>query len=648
MNRFFLFFFICSHSLLAEIRLPKILSDGVVLQREKPVKLRGWESASVEVQVMFSDVLFKTRADESGYWLVELPAQPAGGPHSIAFFGTDTVHLANVLFGDVWLCSGQSNMELTMDRVKYKYPEELKTANNPNIRQFEVPDRYAFKGPQPDLQGGQWASVTPQMISRFSAVAYFYATELYQKYEVPIGLVNAALGGSPAEAWMSEEALVSFPNYHQELQLFKNDDHVSRIEKADKTRSDAWFSTVKSGDVGVKEGWKIAEFDHTKWDKMEVPGYWADGPLGNVNGVVWFRKEFDLPADFDLGPALLELGRIVDADSVFFNGEFVGYTSYQYPPRQYKLGPNILKSGRNVLAVKVINQSGRGGFVLDKPYLLSNGSDTLSLAGSYSYKLGYAAPPLAGSTVIRWKPGGLYNGMIAPISNFSFKGVIWYQGESNTKAPKEYFGLMSALILDWRGIWGSNLPFLYVQLANFMEPTFEPVESDWAELRHAQLQCLSIPFTGMAVTIDLGEWNDIHPLNKREVGRRLALQARTVAYGETGLVASGPIYDQVTAKKKRVEVTFSNSGSSLLVRGNASLSGFELAGADRKFKKATATLKDDKVVLTSPEISKPMFVRYAWANNPVEANLFNSEGLPASPFEAEIGKNMGSRPRENK
>ncbi len=636
MNRFFLLFFICSHSLLAEIRLPKILSDGVVLQREKPVKLWGWESPSVEVQVLFSEVLFKTRADESGYWVVELPAQPAGGPHSIAFFGTDTVHLANVLFGDVWLCSGQSNMELTMDRVKYKYPEELKTANNPNIRQFEVPDGYAFKGPQSDLQGGQWASVTPQTISRFSAVAYFYAVELYQKYQVPIGLVNAALGGSPAEAWISEEALVQFPNYYNELQLFKSDEHIRKIEQADQARTEAWFSAIKSGDVGVKEGWKNPEFVDAEWDKMEVPMHWADGSLGSVNGVVWFRKEFDLPPDFDLSPALLELGRIVDADSVFLNGQFVGYTSYQYPPRQYKLPPGILKTGKNVLAIKVINQSGRGGFVLDKPYQLTNGSDTLSLAGLYSYKLGYATPPLAGSTVIRWKPGGLYNGMIAPLSNLAFKGVIWYQGESNTKAPKEYFSLMNGLISDWRGIWGSNLPFLYVQLANFMEPTTEPVESDWAELRQAQLQCLSIPFTGMAVTIDLGEWNDIHPLNKKEVGRRLALQSRLVAYGETGLVVSGPIYDQAIAKRSGVEVTFSNSGGSLLVRGNAPLSGFELAGADRKFKKATATLKGDKVVLTSSEIAKPMFVRYAWANNPVEANLFNSEGLPASPFEAEV------------
>jgi len=523
-----------------------------------------------------------------------------------------------------------------MSRVKPRYEDIINNSENTNIRCFSVPQKYNFKNPEADFNLGEWKMANPTNVLKFSAVAYFFAKELYDNYKVPVGLINASLGGSPIEAWMSEDALKKFPDFYTEALKFRNDDLIKQIEKSDNERIGAWYAELVKKDAGYKNPtnhWSNFELDTADWGIMNIPGYWANTELGAVNGVVWFRKEIQLTSDMAGKQARLNLGRIVDADSVFINGNFIGTTSYQYPPRWYTVPANVLKEGNNTIVVRVISNSGKGGFVLDKPYTLTVGNTTIDLKGVWHYKLGARMPPLGSQTFIRWKPMGLYNAMIAPLRNYNIKGVIWYQGESNTGNPAEYAQLFPAMILDWRMQFKQGVfPFLFVQLPNFMEPNPNPAPSSWAVLRESQLKTLSVPKTGMAVAIDLGEWNDVHPLNKLDVGKRLVLAAQYVAYHDKKVVYSGPVYKSMKIVGSKIELTFDHIGSGLIVKNGQHLHYFSIAGADKKFVWAKAEIKGNKVIVWSDEVTNPVAVRYAWADNPENANLYNRENLPASPF----------------
>ncbi|AKD05471.1 9-O-acetylesterase [Pontibacter korlensis] len=623
------------------MKLPRLISDGMVLQRDAEAKVWGWASPGEKVSLTFQKKKYNATAGKDGKWHITLPPQKAGGPYQMAFKASNEVVVKDILFGDVWVCSGQSNMELTMERVQDKYADIIAQTNNPNIRHFEVPDKYNFKKPNADVESGSWQPATPENILKFSAVAYFFAKDLYAQYKVPVGLINSALGGSPAEAWISEEALKEFPGYYKQAQQFKNDALIDSIETKDKALSNQWYSKLNQNDVGLKQGWAEADFDDEDWSQMTLPGYWADEALGNVNGVVWFRKEINVPKSMAGKPAKLLLGRIVDADEVYINGKKVGNTTYQYPPRRYMFSEDVLKEGKNTIAVRVTSNGGRGGFVLDKPYELLVGDQSIDLKGEWKYKLGAQMEPTPGQTFVRWKPVGLYNAMVAPLTDYRIKGVIWYQGESNIKNPAEYTALMSKLISDWRKQWKQgDFPFIFVQLANFMEPKSTPEKSNWAALRQAQLETLAVPSTGMAVTIDAGEWNDIHPLDKKTVGERLALQARKLAYNDKKVVASGPLLQSVQAQGNKLVLTFANTGSGLATSDNRPLKHFAIAGKDKKFVWANADIQGDRVVVWSDRVADPVFIRYAWADNPEGANLYNKEGLPASPFEATVTREL--------
>ncbi|HEV8514747.1 MAG TPA: sialate O-acetylesterase [Cyclobacteriaceae bacterium] len=626
--------------LAAQIKLPRLISDGVIFQRDAKLKVWGWASAKEDVSLLFKDKVYKTSADENGRWELSIPSQPSGGPFEMTFKGKNEITIHNILFGDVWVCSGQSNMELTMDRAKDRYPSVIANSENTNIRQFLVPDKYDFKKAQDDLDGGTWESANPKNLLQFSAVAYFFAKEIYEKEHVPIGLINAALGGSPVEAWMSEDALIPFPSLHDELIKFRDDKVIQEIESSDNQRSKDWYKELNSKDIGLSSStkWTDPKLDDNDWTETTVPGFWADGQLKNTNGAVWYRRKINVPKSLVGMPLRLWLGRIVDQDSVFVNGKFVGTTGYQYPPRKYVIGPSILNEGENTIVVRIINSGGKGGFVPNKPYFIASEKDTVNLTGTWKYKLGTAMPPLAGSTAVRWKPGGLYNKMISPLLTTSIKGVIWYQGESNASRADEYRKTFPALIKNWREKWKQvDFPFLFVQLANFMEKRTDPSESEWASLRDAQLHALTLPKTGMAVAIDLGEWNDIHPLNKKDVGHRLAVIAEHLAYNDKKNVYSGPLYQSSKINGNKIEISFTNVGSGLLAK-SGDLNYFSIAGADKKFVWAKAKIENNKIVVWSDEVVKPELVRYAWADNPEGANLYNKEGLPASPFSFELKK----------
>ncbi len=381
--------------------------------------------------------------------------------------------------------------------------------------------------------------------------------------------------------------------------------------------------------------WSSPDYDDSSWPTIDLlDNSWGRKNSRPVNGVFWFRKEIEIPAELAGREAMLYMGRIVDADYAYINGQQVGFTAYQYPPRDYAVPEGLLKAGKNTIAVRVISQGGFPGFVEDKPYkLVFKNQEPISLEGEWKYQPGALMPPASGGVSFQNKPTGLYNAMIAPLKNHTFKGVIWYQGESNTGRYFQYYDLMTQLISNWRQLWGESLPFLSVQLPNFMEPSMLQQNSEWAELRNIQRRLSqTIPNTGMVVTIDLGEWNDIHPLNKKDVGLRLALQARKLVYGEK-IVGDGPVYQSQTIDGNKIIISFKDGTNDL--QPVDELKGFAVAGADGVYKLAQAVIDGNRVIVWNDEITQPVKVRYAWANNPEGANLKNISGLLASPFQTE-------------
>ena len=620
---------------IAQVKLPRLISDNVVLQRDAKLTIWGWAAPGEKVNVRFIGKSYIAATGADSTWSIILPATKAGGPYDMEIKATNQITIKNILIGDVWVCSGQSNMELPMERVKEKYSDVVAQSANPFIRQFAVATTFEFQGPRKNFDSGNWQEANPQSVLQFTAVGYFFAKKLYEKYQVAIGLIRASVGGSPADAWLSEDAVKAFPQYYETALKFKRNGYIDSIRNNDRLVRDTWYNTIWQQDKGLHDTlpWYNAAYNTTGWPTMPIPSFWDEHGLKGVNGVVWFKKDIEVPAAMTGKPTKLLLGRIVDQDSVYVNGQFAGTIGYQYPPRRYELPAGMLKPGKNSIVVRVINNAGRGGFITDKPYRLIAGNDSIDLTGAWQYNLGTTAPPLRGPTFFQYQPTGLYNAMIAPLLNYRIKGVIWYQGESNSGKPVEYRQLFPAVINNWRQKFNQgNFPFLFVQLANYMQTKDQPGESGWAMLREAQLKTLSVPNTGMAVITDIGEWNDIHPLNKQDVGRRLALAAQKVAYGDKKVVYSGPLYQSMKVQGNKIVISFTNTGSGLVAKGGGELRYFAIAGADKKFVWAKATIEGNKVMVWNDNISNPVAVRYAWADNPDGANLYNKEGLPASSF----------------
>ena len=621
----------------AQVRLPRLVRDSMILQRDANIRIWGWASKDEKIAVKFNNKSYKTKADADGKWMVTLPPMKAGGPYTMDITGKNKISLKEILIGDVWFCSGQSNMVHQMNIHDVTYAKDIADANYPQIRHFWIPTLTNLQGPQDDLPTGYWKWANPQDVRPFSAVAYFFARRLYEKYRVPIGLINASVGGTPIEAWTSEEGLKDFSTI--QTTILKNKDTVYINGLARNASAVNAHRPIQVKDKGMTEPtkWYDPAYLPKGWHSINVPGYWEDQGVRDLNGVVWFRKEVDVPATMNGKPAKVFLGRIIDADVLYINGKQVGNTTYQYPQRRYAVPADVLKTGKNIFVVRVTNTAGKGGFVPDKPYCLFAGSDTVDLKGTWQYKVGEVFAPRTGTPGpypinAQSQPTALYNAMVAPVINYTIKGILWYQGEANTGRAEEYARLQPAQIVDWRNKWKNNdLPFFYVQLPGFMDYNYLPSESNWAMLRESQLKSLAVPNTAMVVAIDLGEWNDIHPDNKKDVGERLALAAEKIVYGEN-VVHSGPLYQSAVVEGNKVIINFTNTGSGLMTKDGEELSEFSIAGADKKFVWAKAKIEGDKVVVWSEAVAEPKYVRYAWADNPVNPNLFNKEGLPASPF----------------
>src|SRR6187200_332923 len=552
-------------SICAQVRLPRLVRDSMILQRDTRINIWGWAAKNEKIKIKFNSKSYKTTTSSDGKWLIQLTPMKAGGPYTMDISGNNKISLKEILIGDVWICSGQSNMVHQMNIHDVTYAKDIAEANNPQIRHFWIPTLTSLQGPQDDLPTGFWKSAVGDDIRPFSAVAYFFAKKLFEKYHVPIGLINASVGGTPIEAWTSEEGLKDLSTMQATITRNKDTAYVNGTNRA------AFSNAIRPqpNDLGMlgEKKWFDISYVPKGWKTINIPGYWEDQGLKDLNGVVWYRKEIDIPAAMTGKPARVFLGRIVDADVLYINGKQVGNTTYQYPQRRYNVPADVLRPGKNIFVIKVTNTAGKGGFVPDKPYLLIAGLDTLNLKGFWQYKVGEVYRPGGGGSgaiVAQNQPTALYNAMIAPLINYTIKGFVWYQGEANTNRAEEYAKLQPAMIADWRNKWKqTDAPFLYVQLPGFMDYNYLPSESNWAMLRESQLKSLSVPNTAMAVGIDLGEWNDIHPDNKKTVGERLALAAEKLVYGEN-IIYSGPLYESSKVEGNKIAITFSSVGSGLM------------------------------------------------------------------------------------
>ncbi len=628
---------LCSIAIFGQIRLPQLVRDSMVLQRDAKVNIWGWASAGENISASFNGKKYQAKADANGQWIFQLAPMKAGGPYTMELAGKNKIVLKDILIGDVWFCSGQSNMVHQLNIHDVTYANEIATANNPEIRQFWIPTLTSLAGPQENLPSGFWKSAVGEDIRPFSAVAYFFAKKIYQQYKIPIGIINASVGGTPIEAWTSEEGLKDISNLYATIQKNKDTAYLNSLNRRPGGFGNRPAPPVDAGMAGPLK-WFDPNYIPKGWRNINIPGYWEDQGVKDLNGVVWYRREIDIPASMAGKAAKVFLGRIVDADELYINGKQVGNTTYQYPQRRYPVPAGLLKAGKNIFVIRVTNSNGKGGFVSDKPYCIFSGTDTVDLKGYWQYKVGLVNRPFGGGGFgggginAQNQPAALYNAMVAPEIKYTIKGFCWYQGESNAGKPQEYEKLMLALMNDWRNKWNQGtLPFLYVQLPGFMDYNYLPSESGWAMLREAQLKALSAPNSAMAVAIDLGEWNDIHPDNKKDVGERMALGALKLAYGEN-IVYSGPLYKSATVESDKIIISFDHVGSGLITNDEEAPGDFAIAGADKKFVWAKAKIEGNKVIVWSDEIKQPMYVRYAWADNPVHPNLYNKEGLPASPF----------------
>jgi len=624
----------------AAVTLPKIFTSNMVLQREKEIKVWGWADKGETITVNFNGQSVKTKADKNGNWTLTLKPMTHGGPFHMKISGKkNVIDLANILIGDVYICSGQSNMEWVINNTN-NAEKEIAESKYPHIRLFTVTKAMAYQ-PQKDIEGGHpiaigWLECNPQTVGDFSAVAYFFGRKLNKDLKIPIGLINSSWGGTNIQTWISWDIMSKKPGYekvnYQDLEKEMADRKV-KLEK---------FRESLKNDKGLSEKWFDPAMAIEGWKKIQMPKIWESTEIGNADGIIWFKKEFDLSATEVGKKAVLNLGPIDDADETWLNGKLIGSTNQYNKDRVYIIEAGLLKQGKNTIIIKVTDTGGGGGiYGTEEQLFLDTDGTKISFAGDWSYKTSAVTTEFGiRDTGPNSFPSQLYNAMIAPIIQYPIKGGIWYQGESNTWEAYYYRVLFADMIKDWRSKWGYEFPFFWVQLANFMKADSTPTSSDWAELREAQSLTLSLPQTGQAVIIDIGEADDIHPRNKQDVGLRLALAAEKVAY-EKDIVYSGPVFESMKKENGKIILSFTNTGSGLMAKDKYGyLRGFTIAGADQKFAWAKAMIEGNKVIVFSEPIADPVAVRYAWSNNPDDANFYNKEGLPASPFRTDNWKGV--------
>ncbi len=642
-----LLFIICLFMALstkAIVKLPAVFSDNMVLQQKSSVSF--WGSASpgklLKITTSWDQKVYETTVGSNGNWETKVSTPSYGGPFSIEITDGTPMVLHNVMIGEVWICSGQSNMEMPLGGWGkiLDYEKEIAAANYPDIRLLQV-NKVTSTKPLTDLSvaSGGWVPCTPQTVAEFSSVGYFFGANLYNNLKIPIGLINTSWGGTIAEAWTSGSMLKTMPDFSTAVtEMEKNSENRTEPKLSYEQQLAKWSSEVIVSDKGYQNGkalWTGVSFEDKDWKTMEIPCLWEEKELNNFDGVVWLRRTVTIPANWQNKELKLSLDMIDDDDITFFNGVEVGRTEGWNLNRNYTIPAKLVKSGKAVITVRIFDTGGGGGIYGNpaKINLRLNAENSIELAGKWQYSIGFNLAQIPGRPVDPNSPNRptvLYNAMIHPIVPFTIRGAIWYQGESNDARAYQYRELFPLMIKDWRKQWNINFPFYFVQLANYTKSPEQPEESNWAELREAQLQTLHLENTGMAVTIDIGDEKDIHPKNKKEVGRRLALIAEAKTYNQK-TAYSGPVYNTFIIEGNTIRIKFLHTDGGLKTPDGSAMKGFAIAGPDHKFRWAEATIDGNEIVVTCKDVSDPIAVRYAWAKNPV-CNLVNGAGLPASPF----------------
>ncbi|WP_127126975.1 sialate O-acetylesterase [Pseudoflavitalea rhizosphaerae] len=620
----------------AQPRLPDFFGDSMVLQRDQPLRIWGISGESGTVTVTLNGQTRTAAINPKGGFHVELGPEKAGGPYDLIISdkkGKTVLH--GVLLGDVWFCSGQSNMEMPVKGwgSVYDADEVIRNASHPQIRLMTVMKKVST-WPEKDLRDVRWQACSPGNIAPFSAVAYFFGRRLQQDLNVPIGLINSTWGGTQIEAWISHAALSNDPYYKDVMKAVQKpvdfQDLINARYKKERSEQQQLLKDMpKAGDSAL---YKNAGYDHRKWATMPIPGAWETQPnLSRLDGIVWFRKEIYVRQEDAGKPASFHLGKIDDNEQSFLNGRPLGATRGWNTDRVYN---GVLKAGKNVIAIRVEDTGGGGGIWGDSAELYVSVNDhRYSLVGNWNYRI-QEVRTNTNSIGPNDYPSLLFNGMVSQFRGMNIKGTIWYQGEANAGRGFEYRHAMPLLISNWREHFKDpDMPFYFVQLTSYNDNNGNSNKgSAWAEIRESQtLTAKTVPHTGMAVITDIGNANDIHPRNKKDVGERLAAIALHDTYGKP-VVASGPVFKSFSIDGNKVAISFTFTGQGLTARDGKALGGFELAGADKKFYPAEAVISGDQVILRSSQVTAPVAARYGWSDVLDHANLSNKDGWPAGPF----------------
>lgn len=624
-NIIFLLLSITCFQAFAKVELPRFFSSHMVLQRDEPIVIYGYADIDEVVTVSFLGSVVKVEPNTLGKWKAIFDAKPAGGPYTLEIEGHNKIILSDVYLGDVWFCSGQSNMGWKLEN-SLNGEEELANANYDKIKLFTA-QRYMSSEKQDELKSGKWEACTPQNAEGFSAVAYFFGRNLYETYDVPIGLINSSWGGTNIEAWMDAKFFEGDTERQPILKSMEGMDMVQAV-KDYKEAHGAYAKAQDDQDLGIKNHWESPQTDYSNWETFTLPSLWRDTDLEKTYGVVWVTKAIELREEDLQDEIILSLGRIDDEDITYINGKEVGASTQKDLDRVYVVPRAVLKEGANRITIKTKNLLDLGGFRgADSDLFVKTNQRTISLAGKWCYSVGtpnISEPPTRIHP--RYYPTSLYNSMVHPFFGYNIKGVIWYQGESNTKNPEEYSQFFPGMILDWRSKWHKEVPFLFVQLANYANQ-----QDREASIREAQTSALKLPKTAMIVTLDIGEDANVHPKNKQEVGRRLALAAQNIAYGNSKAPTGGPQVDKVEFKENAALVIFTEP---IHIKGDKkAINGFLISDDGKEFIKTEAEKIDDKTVkVFSEKIKPPKAIRYLWEDAPGDVMIFNNSGLPAPPF----------------
>lgn len=627
--------FFCFTQLEAKISLPAVFSSNMVLQQKAEVNIWGKASPGTRVMLVCSwdKKKYSQWTDDRGNFKIKIKTPGFGGPYMMVISGGNAIKLDNIMIGDVWLCSGQSNMEMPLagwGKIN-NYQYEIAEANYPNIRLLQV-NHTTSNNPLNDasVQNGGWSVCSPSSIAEFSSTAYFFAREVYKKTGIPIGLIHSSWGGTVAEAWTSVETISKIKDFKESLASVQRKDDEDNYPK----QIAAWNNELDQQDRGYKFDkaiWTAKNYNDSEWKQIELPGFFDLKEKPNFDGLVWFRKKLIIPQEWSGKDLTLSLGTIDDNDITYFDGKEIGRTQGYDRQRKYIISKDQITTGEHSITVRVFDGGGGGGIYGDAAnFFIQSADQKQSLQGLWKYRISvdlkdFKSMPQPNNGPNR--PTVLYNAMIHPFIPFVIKGVIWYQGEANAGRAKQYETLFPALIQDWRTKFGKpDLPFYFVQLASYARG--EGDEFSWSLLREAQLNALKLPNTGMAITIDIGDELDIHPKNKQDVGKRLALIALAKTYKKS-IDYSGPVYKTMIQKNNELILIFDFNGN--IQAKSSSIKGFSIAGADKVFHPADATIKNSQVHLQNIVVKKPVAARYAWGNNP-DGNLTNKSGLPASPF----------------